>query len=55
MSKTRGTNVLVQAVVDPKLAKRVEEAAKKEGLSVSSWIRRLLIQWSEKDVRSKTA
>jgi hypothetical protein len=40
-------NVLVQTLLPPKLGAQVKLLAKAEGMSVSAWLRRLIMQINE--------
>lgn len=45
---TVGKKVLLQTLVDAPLAKRVEAAARREGISNAAFLRRMLIHWAQK-------
>jgi hypothetical protein len=48
MQKKKDNRSVVQAVVAPELFRWVDGRAKKEGLSISAWLRRLVIQARDK-------
>jgi hypothetical protein len=43
------SSVLLQSTVDEKLGAQIKDAAAREGLSVSAYIRRLLTLWHDPD------
>jgi hypothetical protein len=43
------SSVLLQSTVDEKLGAQIKDAAAREGLSVSAYIRRLLTIWHDPD------